>query len=703
MSTFTEKSTSMESNDIKAYTTSKIGIWTLFTPNDVDSSFPAAKQKWNAILSAYPLVLRFFRDIYGLQPYFVVLFIALKLWEGMKSLVELYVYGRLLRIIEVGLTKGQPDATAIMQALVAHMISVTVSAIAQWTQQYISPVLENSVEQYFEEYLLRAKLRLDISTIDAGGMRSQASSYYAWRSFSGLCDAFASLFGLLIQLAFIAQQPAGGSLFTLSAIVRPMVAMTGRRTLSLKSFGAYSGNAPYLRMRSLRSMSARNFREDVISGDLVGWITAGTTPHLGPGRCRFYITESQKALHTEYQRARSSLGSVLSQDVQSLYGIQESPAHGIALEWAGQLPTLYWALSAMLWPSKFSMTSIVILQSYSASLSSSLSQLFYHSSSVGTHFWNVKILYESGEIQNPIVDGDVTYPRPTADTPKGAEIELKNVSFAYPGDKSKEAALKDISFRIPAGSLVVIVGANGSGKSTIIKLLTRLYDVDAGVVLVDGLPIQSYCMADLRRTQATLTQDHKLYPLTLAQNIGLGDTKHIENTDMIKEAAREGGAAAVLDKLKEGVQTTLAPIRTAFKCSMDDDNLTHKALKNIINKLECNTEVSGGEKQRLVASRTFMRLRTGHIKLLNIDEPSSALDPRGEFELFERLRQVGEGKTTIFVTHRFGHLTKHADIIICMKEGKVSELGTHKDLMASEGEYASLYNIQAQAFAEFGA
>jgi ABC-type multidrug transport system fused ATPase/permease subunit len=112
-----------------------------------------------------------------------------------------------------------------------------------------------------------------------------------------------------------------------------------------------------------------------------------------------------------------------------------------------------------------------------------------------------------------------------------------------------------------------------------------------------------------------------------------------------------------------------------------------------------------------------MRFKTGKIKLLSVDEPSSALDPRGEFELFERLRQTGEGKTMIFVTHRFGHLTKYADMIMwvshlifcsegltpqdrCMKEGKVIELGTHKDLMARDGEYASLYNVQAQAFTE---
>ncbi|KAK6995684.1 P-loop containing nucleoside triphosphate hydrolase protein, partial [Favolaschia claudopus] len=100
-------------------------------------------------------------------------------------------------------------------------------------------------------------------------------------------------------------------------------------------------------------------------------------------------------------------------------------------------------------------------------------------------------------------------------------------------------------------------------------------------------------------------------------------------------------------------------------------------------------------------SRTFMRFQTNKIRLLCVDEPSSALDPRGEFELFERLRQTAEGKTMIFVTHRFGHLTKHADIILWMhEEWAVIESGTHKELLTRNGEYASLYNVQAQAFTE---
>jgi ABC-type multidrug transport system fused ATPase/permease subunit len=261
----------------------------------------------------------------------------------------------------------------------------------------------------------------------------------------------------------------------------------------------------------------------------------------------------------------------------------------------------------MLWPAKFSMTSIAILQQYSASLNYSLQMLFWDFSQVGKCFTDIKILYESANIKNQIVDGDVAYPRPNVDVSKGMEIELRcvhsflpiadvlilsrNVSFAYPGDKSKESALRDVSFRIPAGSLVVIVGANGSGKSTVIKLLTRMYDTQAGEVLVDGLPIAHYRMADLRRTQATLTQDHKLYPLTLAENIGLGYAEHVEDQQMIMESAKDGGAAELLDKFKDGAQTMLEPIPTAHGYQLDDEK--HKTLKGVLTKLEKTTEVSG--------------------------------------------------------------------------------------------------------------
>ncbi|KAJ6572847.1 P-loop containing nucleoside triphosphate hydrolase protein [Mycena vulgaris] len=182
------------------------------------------------------------------------------------------------------------------------------------------------------------------------------------------------------------------------------------------------------------------------------------------------------------------------------------------------------------------------------------------------------------------------------------QLGLKNISFVYPRGKSKDNALKNVSLIIPAGSLVVIVGPNGSGKSTlVIKLLNRLYDVDSGEILVDGLPIKNYRITDLRRVQAVLTQDHKLFPpLTLAENIGLGNTEHIHDMGMVVQAAESGGASEVLGKMNDGAQTIfLTPVNTATGVNLTVEK--HMKLRPILESLERKANVSGGEKECLVA------------------------------------------------------------------------------------------------------
>ncbi|KAG6823105.1 hypothetical protein H0H92_011364 [Tricholoma furcatifolium] len=148
--------------------------------------------------------------------------------------------------------------------------------------------------------------------------------------------------------------------------------------------------------------------------------------------------------------------------------------------------------------------------------------------------------------------------------------------------------------------------------------------------------------------------------------------------------------------MKKGLSTSLEALGLRYYHGIELPR--DQALQDILDDLHVDAEVSGGEKQRLVASRTFMRLQNPKIRFVAVDEPSSALDPRGELELFDRLRAERKGRTMIFVTHRFGHLTKYADLIICMKDGEVIESGSHKDLLSLKGEYATLYNIQAQAF-----
>lgn len=198
----------------------------------------------------------------------------------------------------------------------------------------------------------------------------------------------------------------------------------------------------------------------------------------------------------------------------------------------------------------------------------------------------------------------------------------RNVSFNYPSTKTDRSALSDVSFTIQPGSLVAIVGSNGSGKTTIIKLLSRFYDVDAGTILVDGVPIQEYRMDELRKGIATLTQEHNLFPVSIQENVGLSspDKSAVKDIEKIRESLRLSGAEHIVDNFSEGIDTVLEP---HFDCYMSCDARGDKELEAIYKSFSKSTSsVSGtfvqltvywlhetdaamlhlgGERQRLVA------------------------------------------------------------------------------------------------------
>lgn len=175
-------------------------------------------------------------------------------------------------------------------------------------------------------------------------------------------------------------------------------------------------------------------------------------------------------------------------------------------------------------------------------------------------------------------------------------MSYRNVSFVYP-DASKYA-LRSISFGIRPGQVVVIVGVNGSGKSSVIKLLNRLYDPTEGEILLDGLPLQSYRLADVRRCTSVLRQDHSPYPLSLRENVALGLPRYAATDEEIYAAIRQGCAQQFVEKLDHGLSTTLAPVKTAMMWTVGEEDT---GLKAIIDDKEKRTELSGGETQRLSA------------------------------------------------------------------------------------------------------
>ncbi|KAJ7903462.1 P-loop containing nucleoside triphosphate hydrolase protein [Mycena olivaceomarginata] len=317
-----------------------------------------------------------------------------------------------------------------------------------------------------------------------------------------------------------------------------------------------------------------------------------------------------------------------------------------------------------------------------------------------------KRLYEAVALESELNRGTAEYPRPWSST-KGMNITFRNVSFRH--REGAPLAVSDVDFEIPAGSLAVVVGANGSGKSSLLSLLPRLQEPSAGEILIDDKPLAEYDIDSLRGAMACLSQDEEMYPVTLRQNMLMGRGRDIEaDAEILRAAAHMGRATDLIERLPLKYDTILDPAAVAAQ-SMQGCGIGHVS-DAAMRELEAHgpsflpTPVSGGEKQRLAATRMFSRLlqRKDCVRLIVCDEATGAVDSCAERDILRNMKELGAGHTTrIFVTHRFGDLVKEADIILVMKEGRLVQRGTHTELMQealqSGGcrEYADMYLAQA--------
>lgn len=259
------------------------------------------------------------------------------------------------------------------------------------------------------------------------------------------------------------------------------------------------------------------------------------------------------------------------------------------------------------------------------------------------------------EVENPVIIKDDLPPR----------IEFKNVSFQYPGGP---LVLKDISFLIDSGESVALVGANGAGKSTIIKLICRFYDVTDGEILINGENIKNIQLASWYKCMGTLFQDFVHYYLTVKDNILLGDPKKVDGK-LMKEAARKSGALEFIEKLPKGFDQTLG------------------------REYEEGEELSIGQWQKLAIARAFYQSPP----LLVLDEPTSAIDAEAEYEIFNNLERAYKHKTLILVSHRFSTV-RNANRILVIENGEIIEKGTHKELLNLDEKYAGMFNVQAEGY-----
>ena len=285
----------------------------------------------------------------------------------------------------------------------------------------------------------------------------------------------------------------------------------------------------------------------------------------------------------------------------------------------------------------------------------------------------VNTLFDFLEYQPGIVSPPKPQPVELPRNVDGLDIEFRDVSFTYPGKEPEtHAALRHASFTIRAGEAVALVGRNGAGKTTLVKLLTRLYDPDEGEILIGGRNIKEYDLKELREQVGVIFQDYVNYYMTAQENIGVGRVEHIEQRDLVMSAASKSGASAVIEKLPNGYDTMLG---RWFK------------------DLKDSTQLSGGEWQKIALARAFMR----DARILVLDEPTSALDAQAEYEVFTKFRELTKGKTAVFISHRFSTV-RLADRIFVIENGSIIESGSHEELIALDGRYAQLFNLQAEAY-----
>jgi ATP-binding cassette subfamily B protein len=258
------------------------------------------------------------------------------------------------------------------------------------------------------------------------------------------------------------------------------------------------------------------------------------------------------------------------------------------------------------------------------------------------------------------------HPRPFP-VPIHEGFVFDDVGFRYPG--ADRWAVRNLSFELRAGEVLALVGENGAGKTTIVKLLTRLYDPDEGRILLDGHDLREYDLDAVRANMGVIFQDFVRFHMTAAENIAVGSIDALNDRARIEDAARRSLAHEVIERLPHGYDQVVGK---RFRTGVD---------------------LSGGEWQKIAIARAYMR----DAQLLILDEPTAALDARAEFEVFQRFKELSHRRSAVLISHRFSSV-RMADRILVLADGTVEAAGTHEELLAQKGRYAELFELQAAGY-----
>jgi ATP-binding cassette subfamily B protein len=312
----------------------------------------------------------------------------------------------------------------------------------------------------------------------------------------------------------------------------------------------------------------------------------------------------------------------------------------------------------------FSFGTLTLLANAIREASSNLQQTFSTLSTIADQALFLTDLVAFFEMQPKVISKPNALPAPR---PIMRGFEFRNVSFRYPG--SSRLVLQGFNLHLHPEERIALIGENGEGKTTIVKLLTRLYDPAEGQILLDGIDLREYDLEDLYREIGVIFQDFMRYEMTARENIGVGLIDEVGNLPRLQQSARKSLAHDVVQRLPFGYEQMLG------------------------RRFDGGVDLSGGEWQKLALARAYLR----DAQVLVLDEPTSALDARSEYEVFQRFAELTTGKMALFISHRFSTV-RMADRIVVLENGRIAEEGNHDTLTRRGGRYAEMFELQAASY-----
>lgn len=571
---------------------------------------------------------------------FIITMIAF-LAPGIIPFLNAYIYALMINFV-VSVVSGHHHSYGLIYILIFMRIATLfIQDAASTAQIRIREILHTKYPTYFLQLIMNKLTLLDLATIENSDFQTKfenVKSSASYRPTNMILNIFYSTQGL-VQLSI-----AAISVFFLNWIFALIILATALPTFiyqsktSRKIYDVWSENSPY------RKRFTYIFWRLVEPESIKELRLFGVNKHY---------TKEGAELNEKF--TRENISAVNRRFWGGVFTNLINVAGFAAVEVFIILRTL---------SKKMSIGSLTYFTTALGNYQSGLNALFSSASGVFESTQYVQEIFDLLDMKPTLLNNPNAIKFSSDTAPK---IEFKNVSFTY--NKKSKNILQDFSLIINPGDKIALVGENGAGKSTIIKLLCRLYDVSSGEILINDINLKDYDIDSWHDHLGVIFQDFLRYEDTFENNIWFGRVKKPKHNENITQAMNQSGADKILTTLKDGSNQMLGT------------------------RFSEGTELSTGQWQKIALARGFYR----DAPILILDEPTSAIDAKAEHEIFEKVEKITRDKTAIIISHRFSTV-RNADRIVVLENGKIIESGTHIQLMKLNKTYANLFTLQAEAY-----